>query len=67
MVVWEDRGVLKPPKPPIVHATEHTGWEQSYYKKTIPCGSQLHNYASRSMSETEQRYAQIEKEALAIT
>ena len=24
-------------------------------------------YASRSMSETEQRYAQIEKEALAIT
>ncbi len=21
MVVWEDRGVLKPPKPPIVHAT----------------------------------------------
>ncbi len=22
MVVWEDRGVLKPPKPPTVHATE---------------------------------------------
>ncbi len=22
MVVWEDRGVLKPPKPPIVHATD---------------------------------------------
>ncbi len=21
MVVWEDRGVLKPPKPPTVHAT----------------------------------------------
>ncbi len=21
MVVWEDREVLKPPKPPIVHAT----------------------------------------------
>ena len=23
MVVWEDRGVLKPPKPPIVHATDN--------------------------------------------
>ena len=22
MVVWEDRGVLKPPKPPIAHATD---------------------------------------------
>ncbi len=21
MVVWDDRGVLKPPKPPTVHAT----------------------------------------------
>ena len=25
------------------------------------------SYASRSMSETERRYAQIEKEALAVT
>ncbi len=25
MVVWEDRGVLKPPKPPTVHATAY-GW-----------------------------------------
>ena len=25
MVVWEDRGVLKPPKPPIVHATGIVG------------------------------------------
>ena len=25
MVVWEDRGVLKPPKPPIVHATGKGG------------------------------------------
>ncbi len=24
MVVWEDRGVLKPPKPPTVHATDCT-------------------------------------------
>ncbi len=27
MVVWEDRGVLKPPKPPTVHATERGGVE----------------------------------------
>ncbi len=24
MVVWEDRGVLKPPKPPTVHATGYS-------------------------------------------
>ncbi len=23
MVVWEDRGVLKPPNPPTVHATDY--------------------------------------------
>ncbi len=30
MVVWEDRGVLKPPKPPIVHATDHYHIAGSY-------------------------------------
>ena len=40
----------------------HLAWEPSFCKR-----KREHAFASRSMSETERRYAQIEKEALAVT
>ena len=43
----------------------HLGWEQCCYNRQGEWRPVA--FASRSMSETECRYAQIEKEALAVT
>lgn len=45
----------------------HTGWGQSCYRRRESCSQSPVAYASHSLTPTQQRYAHLEKEALALT